>query len=628
MASRSSWVVRLIVILAVALPFGVGLVSMGTAWLSAKSYDFPRVEVDATVRPDGSIDLVERRTFDFDGRFSFAYFTIAWPVEQIEGFSVTEDGRPLDVTQEPYIGGFRGRWNFAAEDEERTFTISYRALCAVDVYTDAAHLLWQFIGTGWEEPTEQARILVHLPPKAAGRFRRPAAACPSPLERPPAGTEPLGAGEVRAWGHGPFNGQVTIRDPQTVEFRVRDVPPGAFVEGSILMPPEAVPDVFRQPIAQRESILALEGALAQQANAARREELARLRVLALRRRFLIGALIGVPVLFGLLAYLSRRRDRVPGVPQMLQEPPADRHPMELAQLWGEANGSLSAKTLYRTQMLHLARTGAIDVQAEGRVSDPEDFILRLRKMPEHGLDREFAEFLFPDGRQDGSVSLKKLRPTGKRRGELREWWDEAKDLTRGGLGKVRSGGRWESTLTTALGVGGMAAGAFGADYFGTPLVLLLILVSLVGMIAAHILIRPRLAPRWREEVAGWRAFRRFLKDFSSLRDAPAVAVVIWERYLVFATALGVADRVEKQVQALVPPERLVEPWPGAPSGLNGLLWAHAFNTVPSHAAATAAVGSSSSFSGGVGSFSSGGGFGGGFSGGGGGGGGGTGGGAG
>jgi uncharacterized membrane protein len=620
-------VVRLIIILAVVLPFAVGLGSLGIALLSSKSYDFPRVEIDATVRPDGSIDLVERRTFDFDGQFRFAYFTIAWPVEQIESFSVTEEGRPLEVSQEPYVGGFRGRWNFAAEDEERTFTISYRALCAVDVYTDAAHLLWQFVGTGWDEPTEHARILVHLPPKAAGRFQRPAAPCPSPPERSPAGTEPLLAGEVRAWGHGPFNGQVTIRDPQTVELRVQDVPPATFVEGSILMPPQAVPDAFQQPLPQRESILAFEGVLAEQANAARRAELDRLNVQAVRRRFLVGALIGLPVLFGLLAYASRRRDRVPGVPDMLQEPPADRHPMEVAQLWGQANGSLSAKALYRTQMLHLARTGAVDVQAVGPVTDPEDFVLRLRDMPEDGLDREFAEFLFPDGRQDGSVSLKKLRPTGKRRGELREWWEEAKDLTKGGLGKVRSGGRWESTLTTALGVGGMAAGAFGADYFGTPLVLLLILVSLVGMIVAHVLIRPMVAPQWREEVARWRAFRRFLKDFSSLRDAPAAAVVIWENYLVFATALEVADRVEKQVRALVPPEQLVEPWPGAPSGLHGLLWVHAFNSVPSHAAAAAAVGSSSSFSGGVGSFSSGGGFGGGFSGGGGGGGGGTGGGA-
>jgi uncharacterized membrane protein len=125
-------------------------------------------------------------------------------------------------------------------------------------------------------------------------------------------------------------------------------------------------------------------------------------------------------------------------------------------------------------------------------------------------------------------------------------------------------------------------------------------------------------------MARWRSFRRFLTEFSSLPEAPALAVVIWERYLVYATALGCADEVEKQVKALIPPQELPSPWEGAPSGVNALAFVHSFNTVPVHSALSTV---SSSTSSGTGSFSGGGGGGGGFSGGGGGGGGGTGGGA-
>ncbi len=40
----------------------------------AKYYDFPQVRIDATVNQDGSLSVVERRTFDFQkGSFSFAY---------------------------------------------------------------------------------------------------------------------------------------------------------------------------------------------------------------------------------------------------------------------------------------------------------------------------------------------------------------------------------------------------------------------------------------------------------------------------------------------------------------------------------------------------------------------------
>jgi hypothetical protein len=46
-------VVRLIVLLAVAVPFGVGLASLGITLLGSKSYDFPRVEIEATCVPTG-----------------------------------------------------------------------------------------------------------------------------------------------------------------------------------------------------------------------------------------------------------------------------------------------------------------------------------------------------------------------------------------------------------------------------------------------------------------------------------------------------------------------------------------------------------------------------------------------
>jgi uncharacterized membrane protein len=148
------------------------------------------------------------------------------------------------------------------------------------------------------------------------------------------------------------------------------------------------------------------------------------------------------------------------------------------------------------------------------------------------------------------------------------------------------------------------------------------------MVAANIAIPGRAIPGVRERIARWRAFRRFLRKFSSLPDAPALAVVIWEHYLAYAAALGVADVVEKQVRVAVPPDDLPAPWRGAPAGVQGLSWVGSIGSVSTPSVADAAVSRAwSSTSSGIGSFSSGGGFGGGFSGGGGFGGGGTGGGA-
>ena len=83
-------------------------------------------------------------------------------------------------------------------------------------------------------------------------------------------------------------------------------------------------------------------------------------------------------------------------------------------------------------------------------------------------------------------------------------------------------------------------------------------------------IHARLGLEDRTRVKRLEAFRTYLKDFSDLPNAPALAVVIWEQYLEWAVALGVANEVEKQVKALVPVESLRSPIRGAPTGLAGL----------------------------------------------------------
>jgi hypothetical protein len=614
------WVGRLL------LPGALFGLLAGCGLGSGKSYSLPEVRIEATVLPDGSVRLVEHRTFDFQGQFSFAFFTVAEPLEHVQDFEVTEDGRALEVDQESDLGQFRATWYFSAQDEQRTFRISYRVICAVETYRDAAHLLWQFVGTGWDVPTDHVSIRVHLPEASTKRLQRPPA-CTQAGDTGPYPGRPLRDGEIRAWGHGPLGGEVRIPDPQTVELEVTDVPAYTFVEGSILFPPRAVPTAALIPADMRASILAREGALAEQANAARRQFLEEEEE---RKAWRTGAwvLVGtVPLIYLLLIVIARLRDRVPGVSRIITEPPEDIRPMELVQLWGAYRGAIDPRAAYRAQLLHLVETRAIEMRAEGLVTVPQDILVRLREMPGDGsLDREFAEFLFPDDKK--WVSLRSVTPKGKRKTELKEWWAKARDTGRPGFGSVRQS-RWESLVTSFIGVGGIL--------IATPLIAqagwvgaLAVATAVVGMVVAHIAIPVRPGPPFRERIARWKAFRRFLKRFSSLPDAPALAVIIWERYLVYATALGVADRVEKQVKALIPPQELPSPWPGAPGGAASIAWVGTFHdSTPSQVAAWVMprATSSSSFSGGLGSFSSGGGFGGGFSGGGGGGGGGTGGGA-
>jgi len=52
----------------------------------------------------------------------------------------------------------------------------------------------------------------------------------------------------------------------------------------------------------------------------------------------------------------------------------------------------------------------------------------------------------------------------------------------------------------------------------------------------------------------WQSFARFLSDYSLLAERPPQSVVVWEKYLIYATALGIAREVMKNLEKLVPRE--------------------------------------------------------------------------
>ena len=50
----------------------------------------------------------------------------------------------------------------------------------------------------------------------------------------------------------------------------------------------------------------------------------------------------------------------------------------------------------------------------------------------------------------------------------------------------------------------------------------------------------------------WRAFKKYMEDFSYLNEREVPELVLWEKYLVFATAFGIADKVLKQLKVKYP----------------------------------------------------------------------------
>lgn len=108
----------------------------------------------------------------------------------------------------------------------------------------------------------------------------------------------------------------------------------------------------------------------------------------------------------------------------------------------------------------------------------------------------------------------------------------------------------------------------GANYFftsnpmGVDTFLLIsgIFVFIAGVVS--FLLPNGIGGRWTEygatNSAKWQNFKKYLTDFSLIKEYPPESVIIWNKYLVYGTALGVADKVHESMEKIVPEDKYLD----------------------------------------------------------------------
>lgn len=312
------------------------------------------------------------------------------------------------------------------------------------------------------------------------------------------------------------------------------------------------------------------------------------------------------VLIVLVIVARTRGGRAPGVPRLLTEPPENVHPAELAVLWGTflrqsplraAMGLFDPQTqraLYQTELLYLAQEGVIELQAIGPVTDPQDLRISLRKEP-GPLDLGFVDFLFGSDRTPRTLREVAASSNG---GVFAGWAGGLRTKVMLEIVSTQMRGVGASGMTSMAGMVGWALRSFLPLSRQTRgwLARSASLVAFAGAIVAYLgdleepwdwfvpagcivagLVAVRLMPyrvpaAFRDRLARWASFRRFLVSHADMDDAPALAVTIWERYLVYASAMQAADEVRDQVRQVIPMAQMLIPWLGASSGAAVTAW--------------------------------------------------------
>ncbi|MFP5298089.1 MAG: DUF2207 family protein [Actinomycetota bacterium] len=624
----------------------LGLAPSGIA--QEKYFYLPQAEIQIDVQPDGSVEVTERITFSFSGSFSGAFRDI--PVgdgQAVTDISVSEGGRRYapgasaelgssgapDTFGVDYLGeAVRVVWHYSANYEMRTFDLSYRLEGAAVAYDDVVDVNMQVWGDEWEVELGSLHAVMRLP--EAVPFGEPDA--PS----------------VRVWGHpASVDGTVyPLPDNSGAELWAGPVKPGYFTEMRVVFPRSVLTSTSGAKVVAGEG---LEDILAEERALVEATQRDRERIDWFKRNLawlipLLLLLAAVPAAASAL-FIWRRHGRehpAPPLPEHIHEPPGGEKPALVAALLSEGHnkvtGDAFAATLFDLiRRRHLDAMPAMTVKktwAGLRQEDVSDLRVTLKEVPPAQdqltpFETQVMKAVKKAAGSDGTLMLSEFKDEIKSspkyyadrfrrfREEVSEelkrvgWWETAglKPLiwTMIAMGLLAVGSFWLA-LKTSDPVQGfpwatLIFGFLAAAFLLNELALVVFLVIRRGW--------ERRSAEAAVEASKWKAFRNFLNDFEGIPQAVPGSISVWEQFLVYGIALGIAERVLAAAQLYAPPELATSSpvfWISPDGNLGSGASAFAIGDISSAVASAAAP----SASGGGGGFSGGGG--GGFGGGGGG----------
>jgi uncharacterized membrane protein len=594
-------------LIAVALLAAAALVLPSAA--QARSADITNADVSLRLAQDSSLLVTERLSFDYHGTFHGSYRDIALKNdEKVTDIRVGEGGQPyrpggntaLGSDDVPGVfgatsipGGVRIVWHYAASDEQKTYTISYRVIGAAVAFDDVIQVGWKVWGSQWSFDLD------HL----TGRAIDPAL---DPANR-----------LYQVWAYPREVEATTTRGDGVATLQASNVQSGQYVEMRVTVPRQPGQNVSGARVVAGPgfpSIAAEEKNFDDEFNSPWNKTK---RFIARHAEALAATIAALLLLvFGLMLWLSREHPT--SAPKYVPEPPDDASP---ALAFGLAHeGADSTNTVLAT-LLDLTERGYYDTKQTTTEKEKLDLaISKASQRPTMKLEAYEQDTLdfFDELIGDDTVAMSEMKD---RIPEHSATWRTRWEKMTGSLDSADDGQlAWDRNLNPAKMLAALVAGLAIAAIaliqrnveheFG-------VVTIAVGVAAiALVLLWParhlkRLAPTYRERSSRWESFQRWTDDFPRLDDDPPATLQLWKRILIYGVAFGTADRMIKSGRIPAPVTSSADgTWAGY--WLTGAYVGSSFNpgTFSSGFSSQVAPESSSGsggFSGGGGGFSGGGG---------------------
>jgi uncharacterized membrane protein len=522
----------------------LGVLLVLTALHQAQArFEWRDVVQDVRILADGGVEVRDERTLwtteDFAEAFVCVRLRAGETLTLLPGETgAISPGPAAEGRTQSCTGGTEVYVRQDARVRERRVRFAYRLDGVVDVYSDVVQWYWNILERASDRP-----VVVGY------RLRVTA---PGPM------TEPYDAFVMR-YANPELPTVALSADRSVLDVSFRRIPPNDGVEIRYLMDPALFDE--------RGDRAGLEGLLRDQLRIVRDDD--RTRFWRALRSHPVWALLpaaGVAYLVMGILGAYRRVGREPAVEAMRYpfEPPRDVVPAAVATVMQQDVPATSLGPAWFATIMDLARRGFLRFEGEGR-----RLVIHLESEPSGDTLESFERAVLTylgnaarsgrSGRRDPtSVTIAELSTYGQSNAQrfLASFGRQVKAWAEGYYGgpyltpeSLAARNHW--TLRSLLV--GLAIGV--VIYATTGLAMALSIAAaaacLVLLIAASITL-PAWTPEMAREHAAWKGFRRTLTDYTRMKDAPPDFFMLWDRYYVYAAALGVAERYLRTLQRAAP----------------------------------------------------------------------------
>jgi uncharacterized membrane protein len=534
------------------------------------------IDYEVHINDDGSMNVIENWDIYISKTNTlFKNFTIDnekfSSISNVKVTDVTEGAQLTNIYEEMYHvtkdcfyalnindDTFEIAWGVGLDNSSETkqYRIEYTVEDAIGIYNDCAELYWQFIGENFGISAKKITGTIYLPNSVESKDM------------------------IKVWGHTQqLNGEIYATDINKVEFDVSDFESGNYVEVRIAMPTNVVNYSGRSyNYSKLTSIVEEEKEWADSANRTRKIE----KIVTLAMKFIF-AIIYLVVIFILIKKFKKykRISKKASIIKPTQEiiyyrefPREDASPAEACLLHKKNKFSFNNNeigNIFSADLLSIYYLGCMDILEEEN-KDNIKFVLKgnAEKLQQLNNKDEIAvyNFLMEASNNTGNITLKELQKyitskvskTVKLGKQIKEDVKEKlykksyidKEMEKQYIKQSNSLICYNIFLVYTIFLSILA-------FASCNIIHIIIALSIFSLIIACKVYLKKIVKSINvysqdaiDEIEKWKGLKKFMDDLSLIDKKEVPEVALWEKYLIYATAFGIADKVLEQLKIIYP----------------------------------------------------------------------------